>query len=116
MPASVEPVVLWVSVGVAGSFLLFITPKIWAWIVKALGKAIVESLENQLAPSWQADLEDLLDEKLSGIYKELSLNGGGSVKDLAASTAYTLKQMQRDIEPMVARFHKRYDDPDGTPI
>jgi hypothetical protein len=116
MPASLEPIVAWIAVGAAASFLLWAGPRLWTFVVGALADRIVEGLEGKMAPSWQADLDNLLDEKLDRIHTELSINGGGSVKDLAAATASTVQQLQKDIEPLVARFHKGWDDPEGTPV
>ena len=90
-----------------------------AWLMRVFGhvaaRAIVAALEEQLAPSWAADFDDALEEALKPIKDELTTNGGASLKDKVDVTALSVKQIQRDIEPLLSEYKRRYDPPSGTP-
>ena len=89
------------------------------WLMRVFGHvaagAIVAALEEQLAPSWAADFDDALEEALKPIKDELTTNGGASLKDKVDVTALSVKQIQRDIEPLLTEYKRRFDPPEGTP-
>lgn len=89
------------------------------WVVgvfwSAAADAIVREMEAQLSPSWAADFDDALEERLAPIVAELTTNGGASLKDKVDATALSVVQIQRDIEPLLVEYRRRYDPPEGSP-
>jgi hypothetical protein len=89
-----------------------------AWTARlfaeAAAVAIVAHLEDRLAPSWLADFDEALEpiyQDINAIRLELTSNGGASLKDKVDTTALSIGQIQKDIEPLLAEFRNRYDPP-----
>lgn len=95
MPETVEPIIVWIGVGVGGSFLLWVAPRIWGFVVGALADKIVEGLEGKLSPIWQADLEDML----APLYRDLKLDEGATKwPNGSLNLPDTMKEIYRRVD------------------
>lgn len=98
----------WFLLAVLGAAVVWSTPKLLAFLVEALADAVVDRLEDRLQPRWAADVDDALET----IAKELTTNGGKSVKDQVTQTAQAVAELQTAIEPLVLEYRRRWDPPE----
>lgn len=88
----------WLLTAVGGALIVWAVPKIATFFAAALADRLIDSVGDRLQPLWIADLDDSLEEalapmreELTAVRREVTLNGGGSLKDVVV-------QMQRDLE------------------
>lgn len=91
----------WLVTAFAGAFIVWMVPKIATFFAHALADALVDRIGDRLEPRWAADFDDALTEALAPIAHqvgqikaEVTLNGGGSMKDLVLDT-------QRQVEYLI---------------
>lgn len=73
---------------------MWAVPRIASFFAAALADHLIDRIGDRLQPEWVADMEDALEQAVEPIRREVTLNGGGSMKDLVV-------QMQRDLEPLL---------------
>lgn len=91
----------WLAVTAGAALVAWAVPKLATFFAHALADRLVNSIGDRLAPEWTADLDDSLEEavapirhEVQQIRREVTLNGGGSLKDVVV-------QMQRDLESIL---------------
>lgn len=66
------------------------------FLAAAVAERLVDKLEVELEPRWTADFDDALapiNAAVCEIRKEVSLNGGGSLKDLVLTVSRQLEDL-----------------------
>lgn len=87
----------WLLTALAGAVIVWIVPRLLSFTSHALADAVVDRLEERLQPLWSADLDDATTpilHELRTVRGEVTLNGGGSLKD-------RVLEMQRTLETLV---------------
>lgn len=91
----------WLLTAVLGALIVWGVPKLAAFFAHALADELVEKIGDRLEPRWSMDFDDALADSLAPIASqvaqikaEVTLNGGGSMKDMLLET-------QRQVEYLI---------------
>lgn len=93
----------WLFYAVAGAAVIWLMPRLLTFALEAFADAVVDKLEDRLAPRWSADIDD----RLEAIEVQLKPNGGESLHD-------RIIRMERAIHTLNMNTAK-YDPPEGHP-
>lgn len=91
----------WLVTAMVGALIVWAIPRIASFTMHAYADQIVDRLIERIRPEWMTDLDDVLNEALSPIRSELTLNGGGSTKDLVLEIRQQNADMQRQLEALI---------------
>lgn len=87
----------WLLTAVLGALIVWGVPKLAAFFAHALADELVEKIGDRLEPRWSMDFDDALApiaSQVAQIKAEVTLNGGGSMKDMLLET-------QRQVEYLI---------------
>src|SRR5690606_40003409 len=90
----------WFLTAVIGAFVVWMVPRVAGFFAHALADELVERIGDRLEPRWSMDFDEALADALAPIAKqvaeikaEVTLNGGGSMKDLVQTTSQQVEYL-----------------------
>lgn len=90
----------WFLTAVIGAFVVWMVPRVAGFFAHALADELVERIGDRLEPRWSMDFDEALADALAPIAKqvaeiraEVTMNGGGSMKDVLVETQRQLEHL-----------------------
>lgn len=90
----------WFLTAVIGAFVVWMVPRVAGFFAHALADELVERIGDRLEPRWSMDFDEALADALAPIAKqvaeiraEVTMNGGGSMKDVLIETQRQLEHL-----------------------
>ena len=90
----------WFLTAVIGAFGVWFVRRVAGFFAHALAAEVVERIGDRLEPRWSMDFDEALAEALAPIAKqvaeiraEVTMNGGGSMKDVLIETQRQLEHL-----------------------
>ena len=90
----------WLLTAFIGAFVAWMVPRIAGFFAHALADELVERIGDRLEPRWSMDFDETLTDALAPIAEqvaeiraEVTMNGGGSMKDVLVDTQRQLEYL-----------------------
>lgn len=90
----------WLLTAIGGATIVWAVPRLLSFAAHAFSNAVVDKLEERMEPRWSADFDDAINLalkpmclELTKIRQEVTLNGGGSLKDLVLTVSRQVEDL-----------------------